>query len=149
MQKLKIKKLLVTGGCGFIGSHFLRKILTETDFDIINLDKLTYAGKLENTADLAKNSRYKFIEGNICDKSLVDKLISEVSAIVNFAAESHVDNSIENPQVFVETNVLGTQTLLDSARKHSLEKFLQISTDEVYGDLPLNSTGKFREHPQD
>jgi len=145
---LKIKKLLVTGGCGFIGSHFLRKILTETDFEVINLDKLTYAGKLENTVNLVKNSRYKFIEGNICNKSLVDELISEVSAVVNFAAESHVDNSIENPQVFVETNVLGTQILLDSAREHSLEKFLQISTDEVYGDLPLDSTKKFREHDE-
>lgn len=145
---MEIKNLLVTGGCGFIGSHFLRKILAETDCEAVNLDKLTYAGKLENTADFAKNSRYKFVEGNICDKNLVDELISEADAVVNFAAESHVDNSIENPQIFVETNILGTQILLDAARKHSLEKFLQISTDEVYGDLPLASTEKFREHDE-
>ena len=156
IEKLKIVfefkiftlKLLITGGCGFIGSHFLRKILTETNFDVVNLDKLTYAGKLENTADFAENPRYRFVEGSICNKKIVDGLISESDTVVNFAAESHVDNSIDNPQVFVETNVLGTQTLLDSARKHSLEKFLQISTDEVYGDLPLDSTEKFREHDE-
>jgi len=141
-------KLLITGGCGFIGSHFLRKTLTETEFEVVNLDKLTYAGKLENTVDFAKNSRYKFVEGSICDKNLVDKLAAGADVIVNFAAESHVDNSIENPQIFVETNVLGTQILLDAARKHSLKKFLQISTDEVYGDLPLGSTEKFREHDE-
>ncbi|MFH1546832.1 MAG: dTDP-glucose 4,6-dehydratase, partial [Patescibacteria group bacterium] len=146
--KIFTLKLLITGGCGFIGSHFLRKILAETSFEVVNLDKLTYAGKLENTVDFAKNSRHKFVEGNICDKNLVDKLAAGANVIVNFAAESHVDNSIENPKIFVETNILGTQILLDAARKHSLKKFLQISTDEVYGDLPLGSTEKFREHDE-
>ncbi len=145
---MEIKKLLITGGCGFVGSHFCRMILSKTDYELINLDALTYAGNLENTADFAENPKYKFVKGSITDKELVNELVSEVDAVVNFAAESHVDNSIENPQVFVETNVLGTQTLIDAARKHSVEKFLQISTDEVYGDLPLDTDEKFTEHSE-
>ncbi len=139
-------KLLITGGCGFVGSHFLRKVLAETDFKVVNLDKLTYAGKIENTADFADNSRYRFVEGDICDKKIVDELVVDCDAVVNFAAESHVDNSIENPQIFVETNVLGVQILLDAARRFKIKKFLQISTDEVYGDLSLDSSEKFAEH---
>ncbi|MFH0776193.1 MAG: dTDP-glucose 4,6-dehydratase [Patescibacteria group bacterium] len=140
------KTILVTGGCGFIGSHFLRQILAETENSVINLDALTYAGKPENCADFAKNPRYEFVHGSICDQKLVEKLAQKVDAIVNFAAESHVDNSIKNPQTFVATNVLGTQILLDAARKFALQKFIQVSTDEVYGDLPLDSAEKFTEH---
>jgi dTDP-glucose 4,6-dehydratase len=143
-----LKKLLITGGCGFIGSHFCRMILAETDFEIINLDAITYAGNLENTADFADNSKYKFVHGNICDKKIVDELVAQVDTVVNFAAESHVDRSIENPSIFVETNVLGVQTLLNAARKYNIKKFLQVSTDEVYGDLPLDSSEKFTEHSE-
>ncbi|MFH1375308.1 MAG: dTDP-glucose 4,6-dehydratase [Patescibacteria group bacterium] len=140
--------ILVTGGCGFIGSHFLRKVLNETDYEVINLDALTYAGKLENSSDFENSPRYKFIKGSITDRRLVDELTSNTDAVINFAAESHVDNSIENPAIFVETNVLGTQILLDAARKHKIKKFLQISTDEVYGDLPLTGKEKFTEHSE-
>jgi len=140
--------ILVTGGCGFIGSHFCRTLLDQTDFEIVNLDALTYAGKPENTKDFQDNPKYKFVQGSICDKKLVDELVADVDAVVNFAAESHVDNSIENPQVFVETNVLGTQILLDAARKFKTKKFLQVSTDEVYGDLPLDTNEKFTEHSE-
>jgi dTDP-glucose 4,6-dehydratase len=140
--------VLVTGGCGFIGSHFLRKILTETDFHVVNLDALTYAGNLKNCADFAENPNYEFVQGSICDKNLVDGLVAKSDAVVNFAAESHVDNSIKNPQIFVETNVLGVQTLLDAARRCSIKRFLQVSTDEVYGDLPLDSAEKFTEHSE-
>lgn len=141
-------KLLITGGCGFIGSHFLRKLLSETDYELTNLDALTYAGKLENTEDFESNPKYEFVKGSITDRKLVDKLVGTHDAVVNFAAESHVDNSISNPAVFVETNVLGTQTLLDAARNNGTKKFLQISTDEVYGDLPLEGDEKFTEHSE-
>jgi dTDP-glucose 4,6-dehydratase len=141
-------KLLVTGGCGFIGSHFCRTLLNETDFEVTNLDALTYAGKIENTEDFKDNPRYKFAEGDICDQDLVDDLVSKSDAVVNFAAESHVDNSIENPGVFVKTNVLGTQNLLDAARRHEINRFLQVSTDEVYGDLPFTGSEKFTEHSE-
>jgi len=141
-------KLLVTGGCGFIGSHFLRQVLSETNFETINLDALTYAGNPENCVDFADNPNYEFVEGSIINKNLIEKLVKKCDLVVNFAAESHVDNSIENPEIFVETNVLGTQILLDAARKFEIKKFVQISTDEVYGDLPLDSTEKFVEHSE-
>lgn len=141
-------KLLVTGGCGFIGSHFCRIILEKTDFELVNLDALTYAGNLKNTEDFSDNSKYKFVKGSICDRELLGELMRETDAVVNFAAESHVDNSIRNPQVFVETNVLGVQNLLDLARKLKVKKFLQVSTDEVYGDLALDSPEKFTEHSE-
>lgn len=141
-------KLLVTGGCGFIGSHFLRQILAETDFRVVNLDALTYAGRTENCADFADNANYEFVRGSITDKKLVEEIITNCDAIVNFSAESHVDNSIAHPEIFVETNVLGTQILLDAARKFKLQKFVQVSTDEVYGDLPLDSTERFTEHSE-
>lgn len=128
-------KLLVTGGAGFIGSHFIRHMLgNHPDYRIINLDKLTYAGNLENCRDYAQNPNYRFVQGDIADAKLVDELAKEVDAIINIAAETHVDNSIEGPAVFIQTNVVGTQVLLEAAKKYKHQKFLQVSTDEVYGD---------------
>jgi dTDP-glucose 4,6-dehydratase len=128
-------KLLVTGGAGFIGSHFIRHILAKyPDYQVINLDKLTYAGDLENCKDYEENSNYRFVQGDIADKKLVDELSSEVDVIINIAAETHVDNSIEGPTIFLETNVMGTQNLLEAAKKYKHERFVQVSTDEVYGD---------------
>lgn len=136
-------KLLVTGGAGFIGSHFIRHILAKySDYQVINLDKLTYAGDLKNCEDYAKNPNYRFVEGDIADKRLVDGLAAETDAIVNIAAETHVDNSIESPSVFLETNVMGTQNLLEAAKNHGHGRFVQVSTDEVYGDT---EKGSFRE----
>ncbi len=129
-------RVLVTGGCGFIGSNFIRFILKETDWEIINLDALTYAGNLENLADIADNPRYRFVWGRIEDSSLVNQLMQEVDLVVNFAAESHVDRSIHSAIPFIRTNVEGTQVLLDGARLSKRVKlFLHISTDEVYGSL--------------
>jgi len=125
-------RVLVTGGAGFIGSNFIRHLLNETDCKVINLDKLTYAGNLRNIRDLRPEKRHKFVKGNIRNRKLVDSLVGKVDSVVNFAAESHVDRSIETPQVFVETNVLGTQVLLDACRRFRVP-FQQISTDEVYG----------------
>ncbi|MBN2306767.1 dTDP-glucose 4,6-dehydratase [Candidatus Peregrinibacteria bacterium] len=137
-------KLLVTGGAGFIGSHFIRHILAKyPDYQVINLDKLTYAGNLENCKDYAKNPNYRFKKGDIVDKKLVDQLAAEVDVIVNIAAETHVDNSIEGPTVFLETNVMGTQNLLETARNHGHGRFIQVSTDEVYGD---RLEGSFKEN---
>ena len=128
-------RLLVTGGAGFIGSHFIRHMLnTYPEYQIINLDKLTYAGNLDNCKDYETNPHYKFIEGDIVDSKLVDELAKEVDAIVNVAAETHVDNSIEGPAVFIQTNVIGTQVLLEAAKKYNHQCFIQVSTDEVYGD---------------
>lgn len=129
-------RLLVTGGAGFIGSCFIRHILNKyPDYKIINLDLLTYCGNLKNLSDIENNLNYSFVKGNICDKILVRNLISEVDCIVNFAAESHVDNSIKNPEIFIETNVKGTLNLLQAANEIGIKKFVQISTDEVYGSL--------------
>ena len=131
-------KILVTGGCGFIGSNFIRYILREyPDWRIVNLDKLTYAGNLENLEDVASDPRYKFIRGDIADRELVDRVFSQErpNAVVNFAAESHVDRSILNPSPFIETNIKGVQVLLEATRKYEVERFIQISTDEVYGSL--------------
>ncbi len=139
-------KLLVTGGCGFIGTNFIRAHLAEYPEDtIVNLDLLTYAGNPENLRDLESSPRYKFVHGDIADDQLVDELFREhrFDVVVNFAAESHVDRSIENPHVFLRTNVLGTQTLLDAARRYGVHRYLQISTDEVYGSL--GPTGAFTE----
>lgn len=128
--------ILVTGGCGFIGSCFIRHILNRNpNYKIINLDALTYCGNPENLCDIESNTNYKFIQGNICDKELVRELINEVDCVVNFAAESHVDNSIKNPEIFIETNVKGTLNLLQASKEVGIKKFLQISTDEVYGTL--------------
>lgn len=140
-----MKTILVTGGAGFIGSNFVRHFLNTRNYRIVNLDKLTYAGNLENLADLESHSNYLFIKGDICDRLLVEKIFQEekIEAVVNFAAESHVDRSILGAKVFVETNVLGTQTLLDVAKVYGVERFLQVSTDEVYGSL--GETGYFTE----
>ncbi len=155
-----MKTILVTGGAGFIGSNFIRYILTSSDeFNIINLDALTYAGNLRNLCDVESNPLYRFIHGDIRDKDTVDRIFceNEIDYVINFAAESHVDRSITNPEIFLSTNILGTGVLLDAAKRHwSLSpdnkycreyrdgvKFLQVSTDEVYG--ALGKEGFFKE----
>ena len=133
-----IKNILVTGGAGFIGLNFVRMILEDhQDIKIINLDALTYAGNLASLSDCMDNPKHIFVHGDIQNKELVTKLIKEhdINGIINFAAESHVDRSIEGPRVFLETNVLGTLTLLECAKDLGVERFLQVSTDEVYGSL--------------
>ncbi|MGH7807081.1 MAG: dTDP-glucose 4,6-dehydratase, partial [Thermodesulfobacteriota bacterium] len=131
-----MKTILVTGGCGFIGSHFIRLLLRKTAWPVLNLDKLTYAGNMQNLGDIEENPSYQFIKGDICDRQLLDKLFQEhkLWAIVNFAAESHVDRSILDSSPFLDTNINGVQSLLESSRHFGIERFLQISTDEVYGD---------------
>jgi dTDP-glucose 4,6-dehydratase len=131
-------KLLVTGGAGFIGSCFVRHILKKyNDYQVINLDALTYAGNIENLDDVKENPNYRFVHGNICDKKLAKELIIDegVDAVINFAAESHVDRSITGPEIFIETNVQGTLNLLQAAKEAKTQRFLQVSTDEVYGTL--------------
>lgn len=136
--------ILVTGGAGFIGSCFIRHILNKyKDYKVINIDALTYAGNIENLNDIKNNQNYKFVHGNICDKELVRELMKEVDCVVNFAAESHVDRSITGPEIFIETNVKGTLNLLQAAKDARIERFLQVSTDEVYGSL--GKTGYFYE----
>jgi len=145
-----VKKILVTGGCGFIGSNFIRHLI-DKDYFICNLDKLTYAGNPENLRGIDGRKNYKFVKGDIGDPKIVGKVISGfgIDAIINFAAESHVDRSILGPEIFTRTNVLGTQVLLDVSKDHWAKKgfkgnkFIQISTDEVYGSL--GKTGKFKE----
>lgn len=137
-------RLLVTGGAGFIGNCFIRHILNKhPDYKVYNLDALTYAGNIENLNDVKDNPNYKFVHGNICDKKLVRELISQVDYVVNFAAESHVDRSITGPEIFIETNVQGTMNLLQASKEIGVERFLQVSTDEVYGSL--GATGYFYE----
>jgi len=139
-------KVLVTGGCGFIGSNFIRYLLrVHPDWKVVNLDKLTYAGNLKNLEDIADDPRYDFIKEDIADRKLVDRLFAEEkpSAVVNFAAESHVDRSILDSSPFIETNIKGVQVLLEAARQYKVKRFIQISTDEVYGSL--GETGKFTE----
>ncbi|MBQ8476319.1 dTDP-glucose 4,6-dehydratase, partial [bacterium] len=137
-------KLLVTGGAGFIGSCFIRHTLKKhPDYKIINLDALTYSGNIENLEDVKQNSNYTFVHGNICDRNLVRELVREVDCVINFAAESHVDNSIKNPFIFIETNVQGTLNLLSASLENKIERYLQVSTDEVYGTL--GKTGYFYE----
>ncbi|MBM4330462.1 MAG: dTDP-glucose 4,6-dehydratase [Deltaproteobacteria bacterium] len=146
-------KILVTGGAGFIGSNFIHFLIGpdntfQGDFEILNLDKLTYAGNLENLADLSQSKNYHFVKGDICDGKLVESLLqSGVDAIINFAAESHVDRSLYEPDLFIQTNVVGVQVLLQAALRHRIKKFIQISTDEVYGSLPPDAPG-FREDTQ-
>ena len=135
-----MKTYLVTGGAGFIGSNYIRYMLKkQRDVEIINLDKLTYAGNLDNLKDIEENLRYKFIKGDICDEVLVNKIMTEIDIVVNFAAESHVDRSIGAPDDFIRTDVFGTFVLLEAARTNKIEKFIQISTDEVYGSIDKGS----------
>lgn len=154
-----MKNILITGGAGFIGTNFVKHMLSTYDYNIINLDALTYAGNLENLRDIENNERYTFIKGDIADVQLIDEIFMkyEIDTVVNFAAESHVDRSIENPEIFLMTNVRGTQVLLDTAKRHwkvnphdkycrefkEGVKYLQVSTDEVYGTL--GKTGMFTE----
>lgn len=139
-------RILVTGGCGFIGGNFIRYMLgSHPSYCIVNLDKLSYAGNLENLESVEDHPQYKFIKGDICNRQTVESIIKEytIDVIVNFAAESHVDRSIAGSAVFVETNVAGTNTLLEIAKEYPLKRFVQISTDEVYGSL--GSIGAFTE----
>ncbi|SCW85501.1 dTDP-glucose 4,6-dehydratase [Paenibacillus tianmuensis] len=138
-------KILITGGAGFIGSNFVIYMVKQyPNYEFINLDALTYAGNLENLKSVHSLPNYRFIKGDITDRGLVESIVSDgVEAIINFAAESHVDRSITEPDIFVKTNVLGTQVLLDAAKKYNINKFLQVSTDEVYGTL--GETGLFTE----
>ena len=138
-------KVLVTGGAGFIGSNFVRHLLAaRQDVEIVNFDCLTYAGNPESLADIADNPRYKFVRGDITDKKAVHAIFEErLDAVVNFAAETHVDRSIEDASPFLRTNILGVQCLLDAAKQFKLSKFVQISTDEVYGSAPAG--GSFTE----
>ena len=141
-----MKKILVTGGAGFIGSNFIHYMLDKyNDYYIVNLDLLTYAGNLENLKDIENNSNYKFIKGDICDKKFVFDLFEKekFDIVVNFAAESHVDRSVEEPEIFIKTNVVGTQTLLDASKKFNIKRYHQVSTDEVYGDLPIDRKDLF------
>jgi len=141
-------RILVTGGAGFIGSNFIRLVLQDPEIEITNLDLLTYAGNLENLRDVASNTRYTFLKGDVCDAALVEQLVGgsaspSFDAVVHFAAESHVDRSILDSSAFIGTNIRGTQVLLDAARRNRIPRFLQVSTDEVYGSL--GSSGKFTE----
>jgi len=139
-------KLLVTGGAGFIGSNFIRYLHSKYPaYEVINLDTLTYAGNLENLADISGERFYRFVKGDIADVSLVRQVFTEgIEVVVNFAAESHVDRSIEDASSFITTNITGTQILLEAARAHQVKRFIQISTDEVYGSL--GPQGLFTEH---
>ena len=142
---MEYRRILVTGGCGFIGSNFVRYMLrTHPDIEIWNLDALTYAGNLENLKDVEDDPRHHFVRGDITDRDTVERVIGAgIDAVINFAAESHVDRSIHDSTPFIKTNVLGTQVLLDVARKHNVPRYIQISTDEVYGSL--GPTGYFTE----
>jgi len=138
-----MRRLLVTGGAGFIGSNFVHHVLEHTDDHVTVLDKLTYAGNLASLDDLP-GDRFTFIQGDIADAALVDDLFSQVDAVVHYAAESHNDNSLHDPRPFLDTNIIGTYTLLEAARKHD-RRFHHISTDEVYGDLELDDRERFTE----
>lgn len=139
-------KILITGGAGFIGGNFCHYMVEKYPNDkFVCLDALTYAGNMETLADILDNKNFKFVKGNICDTEFVDKLFAEekFDVVVNFAAESHVDRSIQNPKIFLESNVIGVQTLMDACRKYKVARFHQVSTDEVYGDLPLDRPDLF------
>ena len=134
-------KFLVTGGAGFIGSNYMHYVTSKYPEDyFVCLDALTYAGNYNNIKDLEDKDNYKFVKGDITDKDFVDELFEQekFDVVINFAAESHVDNSIKNPRLFLMTNIIGTQTLMDASRKYGIKRYHQVSTDEVYGDLPLD-----------
>ena len=142
-----MSKVLVTGGAGFIGSNFIHYWLKNHPGDfIVNLDKLTYAGNPDNLKDIENNPNYSFIKGDICDPQIVKKAMKNVDIIVHFAAESHVDRSIIDPSIFVKTNVLGTQVLLNEAIRAKVRRFHHISTDEVFGALDLDDPQRFTEN---
>ncbi len=137
---MRTLKLLITGGCGFIGSNFIRNMLEKyPDYQITNLDKLTYAGNPDNLKDIESDPNYTFVKGDICDTDVVSKVMQDVDQVIHFAAESHVDRSIEDGAVFVRTNVLGTNTLLQGALDNDVERFIHVSTDEVYGSIKEGS----------
>lgn len=138
--------IIVTGGAGFIGSNFVFHMLqAHPDYRIVCLDKLTYAGNLSTLEPVLKQDNFRFVKADICDRQAVDKLFQEEKPdiVVNFAAESHVDRSIENPGIFLETNIMGTAVLMDACRKYGIQRYHQVSTDEVYGDLPLDRPDLF------
>ncbi|MBI2598110.1 MAG: dTDP-glucose 4,6-dehydratase [Candidatus Diapherotrites archaeon] len=131
-----MQKILVTGGAGFIGSNFIRHLLSlQKEIEIVNFDKLTYAGNLENLRDVEQNPNYSFLKGDICDEKTVKNAMQEIEVVINFAAESHVDRSIYDPESFIRTDMIGAHVLLEEARRQDVEKFIQISTDEVYGSI--------------
>jgi dTDP-glucose 4,6-dehydratase len=139
-------KIIVTGGAGFIGGNFVHYMLDKyKDYEIVCLDALTYAGNMETLEPVMGNKNFKFVKGDIADREFVYALVEseKPDVIVNFAAESHVDRSIDNPEIFLKTNVMGTQVLLDACRKYGVKRYHQVSTDEVYGDLPLDRTDLF------
>jgi len=145
VEDRSFKTLLITGGAGFIGSNFIHYIARKyPEYKIINLDKLTYAGNLENLRDIENNHNYKFIKGDIADRKIIDEIFKsrKIDAVINFAAESHVDRSIEDPGVFIQTDIYGTYVLLEAVKKYDSKIFLQISTDEVYGSI---ENGSFKE----
>ena len=132
--------ILITGGAGFIGSNFIRYILNKyPEYKIINLDKLTYCGNLENLKDIENNPNYKFVKGDICDKKIVGRFTKDCQVIINFAATTHVDRSIVDPSEFIHTNVYGTHVLLEAAKKYNISRYIQISSDEVYGSIEQGS----------
>jgi len=140
-------RILITGGAGFIGSNFIRYILSKyPNYRVINLDKLTYAGNLENLRDVEKRKNYKFVKGDICNKRIVDNIAKDVDVIINFAAETHVDRSILGPDSFIRTDIYGTYVLLEAAKKFRLERCVQISTDEVYGSISPDARAGFNEN---
>ncbi|MFL8710629.1 dTDP-glucose 4,6-dehydratase [Clostridioides sp. GD02377] len=141
-----MKKILITGGAGFIGSNFVHYVLNKyVDYFIVNLDLLTYAGNLETLREIQDNPNYRFVKGDISDREQVYKLFEEerFDMVINFAAESHVDRSVRNPELFIQTNIMGTQVLLDASVKYGVKRYHQISTDEVYGDLPIDRKDLF------
>ena len=141
-----MKNIVITGGAGFIGSHVVRLFVNKyPEYNIINLDKLTYAGNLANLKDIEDRPNYKFVKMDICDFDAFYKLMQEekIDGIIHLAAESHVDRSIEDPEIFVKTNVMGTTTLLDACNEFGIKRYHQVSTDEVYGDLPLDRPDLF------
>ena len=140
------RNIIITGGAGFIGSHVVRLFVNKyPDYHIINLDNLTYAGNLTNLKDIENKPNYTFVKADICDRAAVNQLFEEEKPdiVVNFAAESHVDRSIEDPGIFLQTNIMGTATLMDVCRKYGIKRYHQVSTDEVYGDLPLDRPDLF------
>lgn len=132
-----MRSILVTGGAGFIGSHFVRRLLRDyPSYRVINVDKLTYAGSRDNLRDVEGDPRHRFVQGDICDRALMDELVGEADAVVSFAAETHVDRSLLAADDFIKTDVHGTYVLLCAAREHGIERFVYVSTDEVYGEVP-------------